>query len=40
MVGPYDLDLIHLTDDVDEAVAHIRAADQANSSPANGQLDA
>ena len=40
MIGPYDLDLIHLTDDVDEAVAHIRAADQANSSPANGQLDA
>jgi uncharacterized protein (TIGR00730 family) len=25
-IGPADLDLIHLTDDVDDAVAHIRAA--------------
>jgi uncharacterized protein (TIGR00730 family) len=28
-IGPEDLDLIHLTDDVDDVVAHIRAADSA-----------
>jgi uncharacterized protein (TIGR00730 family) len=28
-IGPEDLELIYVTDDVDEAVAHIQAADQA-----------
>jgi hypothetical protein len=30
-IGPEDLDLIHLTDDVDDVVAHIRAADSGTS---------
>lgn len=32
-IGPEDLDLIYVTDDVAAAVAHIRAAEQGNSPP-------